>query len=160
MAFLHCRTPAIIHANLKSCNLLVTRENRVKVSDVNVRQLVDVDVNNQMSTLSAMSPHHMAPEVLLAGHAELTPACDVYSYGVCLWELLTWQKPWDNKSPWAIVQLVTGGGVLAVPPDDQLPGPDRLGPKELKAYKALMESCLVKNYHDRPSFAEIIPKLE
>ena len=42
----------------------------------------------------------MAPEVL-AGQA-FTAAADVYSFGIILWELLTWQIPWEECGPWQV----------------------------------------------------------
>ena len=39
-----------------------------------------------------MNPIWLAPEVLLGGRA--TAASDVYSFGLVLYELLTWQLPW------------------------------------------------------------------
>jgi serine/threonine protein kinase len=43
----------------------------------------------------AMNPIWLAPEVLLGGRA--TAASDVYSFGLVLYELLTWQLPWDSE---------------------------------------------------------------
>lgn len=40
----------------------------------------------------------MAPEVLAGKRYDC--AADVYSFGIILWELLTWQIPWDDLGPW------------------------------------------------------------
>ena len=76
-----------------------------------------------------------------------------------LQELLTWQKPWENENAWSIVQKVTGGGRLPIPPDHKLPGPDKPPRVELEAYKELMVHCW-NNELDRPKFPEIIGTLE
>lgn len=42
-----------------------------------------------------------APEILRGEPS--SPASDVFSLGVVLWELLTWRIPWDDcPSPWLV----------------------------------------------------------
>ena len=40
----------------------------------------------------------MAPEVLAGKRYDC--AADVYSFGIILWELMTWQIPWEDLGPW------------------------------------------------------------
>jgi serine/threonine protein kinase len=42
----------------------------------------------------------MAPEVLAGKSYDC--AADVYSFGVILWELLTWRIPWEDLGPWQV----------------------------------------------------------
>lgn len=43
----------------------------------------------------------MAPEVLAGKRYNC--AADVYSFGIILWELLTWQIPWEDLGPWQVM---------------------------------------------------------
>ena len=43
----------------------------------------------------------MAPEVLAGKRYDC--AADVYSFGIILWELLTWQIPWEDLGPWQVI---------------------------------------------------------
>ena len=35
-------------------------------------------------------------------HQDYSKAADVYSFGIVLWELLTWQIPWGNHNPFQV----------------------------------------------------------
>ncbi|KAL6748992.1 kinase-like domain-containing protein, partial [Haematococcus lacustris] len=104
MAYLHSRTPPILHLDLKTPNILVDAANRIKIADFGlstVRQATFVSCGNGNG---GGTPEWMAPEVLRSEpYAE--PA-DVYSYGVVLWELLTGLVPWADYHPMQVVGLV------------------------------------------------------
>ena len=40
------------------------------------------------------NPRWQAPEVLKS--QAFSPKSDVYSYGIIMWEMLTWQLPWPD----------------------------------------------------------------
>lgn len=42
----------------------------------------------------------MAPEVLAGKSYDC--AADVFSFGIILWELLTWRIPWEDLGPWQV----------------------------------------------------------
>ena len=84
----------------------------------------------------APQPPPQAPEVLEGGHA--TAASDVFSFGVCLWELATWRLPWAGVPPLRIIQLVTRGQRPELPPLGDLPGTSTADAASLEAYCQLM----------------------
>ena len=102
MLFLHTRSPAIVHRDLKSANLLVDALWHVKVADFNLSRALDQA--SALSTVNVTNPRWLAPEVLAGGFAGL-PA-DVWSFGTVLWEFMTWQLPFENHNPYQV-----GGGV-------------------------------------------------
>ena len=64
-------------------------------ADFNLSRWAD-EVGVRSSTGGGLlNPRWLAPEVL-TGHSA-TAASDVFSFGVVLWELLTWQLPWDSE---------------------------------------------------------------
>lgn len=85
-----------------------------------------------------LCPSHatQAPELLQGKRA--TAASDTYSFGLVLWELLSWQLPWQGASPFQIRRWVLDGRRPEVPPAHALPGPDPAPPVGLEAYCQLM----------------------
>lgn len=159
MLYLHRR--GIIHRDLKSPNLLVDSTWRVKIADFNLSKIIDVDGQNaKTGTMAGANPKWLAPEVIAGQPA--TVAGDVFSFGVVLWELLTWAIPWQKQSPWTVVAQVLGGKRLAIPPTEQLPGspPDNAAfAQQLPGYLELVNRCWAQDPADRPGFDEIIKEL-
>ena len=51
--------------------------------------------------MKGLGSRWMAPEVLAGKRYDC--AADVYSFGIILWELLTWQIPWEDLGPWQVL---------------------------------------------------------
>ncbi len=84
------------------------------------------------------TPGWMAPEVLRG--EKFNESCDVYSFAVVMWELLTGDCPWGDVSPDALTNLVGFQGKrLAVPRQVPARCPDD--------YIGLMVHC----WHQAPS---------
>ena len=75
MHYLHTLTPAIMHRNLKSHNVLVDEDYTVKVSDFSYARFYETA---QMMT-QVGTPCWLAPEVMRGGKYDLK--ADVYRYG-------------------------------------------------------------------------------
>jgi serine/threonine protein kinase len=72
----------------KLSNLLVTHDFHVRVADFGLTRIKDK--KGADSAAPQGSPAYMAPEVFMGTYDE---KCDVYSFGMCLWEMLT-QVAW------------------------------------------------------------------
>ncbi|CAJ2675946.1 unnamed protein product [Trifolium pratense] len=102
MNYLHNSTPVIVHRDLKSPNLLVDKNWVVKVCDFGLSRMKYSTFLSSRST--AGTAEWMAPEVL---RNELSDEkCDVFSYGVILWELSTLRQPWGGMNPMQVVGAV------------------------------------------------------
>lgn len=102
MNCLHTSIPTIVHRDLKSPNLLVDNNWNVKVGDFGLSRLKHNTFLSSKST--AGTPEWMAPEVLR--NEPSNEKCDVYSFGIILWELATLKLPWSGMNPMQVVGAV------------------------------------------------------
>uniref|UniRef100_A0A0D9W9B0 non-specific serine/threonine protein kinase n=1 Tax=Leersia perrieri TaxID=77586 RepID=A0A0D9W9B0_9ORYZ len=143
--YLHCLNPPIVHWDLKTPNMLVDKNWSVKVGDFGLSRF---KANTFISSKSvAGTPEWMAPEFLRGEPSN--EKCDVYSFGVILWELLTMQQPWSGLSPAQVVGAVAFQNRRLPIPQDTVP--------ELAA---LVESCWDDDPRQRPSFSSIVDTLK
>jgi len=89
LAYLHAQGgPRFVHGNIKSSNILLSRDLQACISDFGLAQLLS------SSSAQAKIIGYRAPEV--AETRKVTQMSDVYSFGVLLLELLTGKAPKDE----------------------------------------------------------------
>ncbi len=105
----------IIHRDLKPANIFIVQRSEVpsvvKVLDFGIAKLaaesLEEDDIKALTQVGAMigTPRYMSPEQ--CDGAELTPAADVYSLGVILYEMLSGAVPFSGSTPLAIAMKHT-----------------------------------------------------
>jgi tRNA A-37 threonylcarbamoyl transferase component Bud32 len=100
----------VIHRDLKPANIFIVQPKNappvVKVLDFGIAKLaadtLDDSEQNALTQTGVMigTPRYMSPEQCDGAH--LTPASDVYSLGIILYEMLTGKTPFTGPSPLAV----------------------------------------------------------
>lgn len=106
----------IVHRDLKSANCLVNKYWTVKICDFGLSRLMSDSAMNDNS--SAGTPEWMAPELIR--NEPFTEKCDIFSFGVIMWELCTLCRPWEGIPPVQIVYSVANDGARLEIPDGPL----------------------------------------
>lgn len=86
----------LVHADVKPQNILVTLEDTVKVTDFGIAQAFTDAQPGERQAVVWGSPHYFAPEQ--ARGEKPTPASDVYSIGIVLFEMLTGKLPYSGQN--------------------------------------------------------------
>ncbi|KAK8660795.1 hypothetical protein V6N13_051704 [Hibiscus sabdariffa] len=144
MNYLHTSHPTIVHRDLKTPNLLVDKNWVVKVCDFGLSRMKHHTFLSSKST--AGTPEWMAPEVLRNEPAN--EKCDVYSFGVILWELVTLRIPWKGLNPMQVVGAVGFQNRRLEIPEDVDP-----------LVAQIIRECWQTEPHLRPSFAQLMSRL-
>ena len=101
----------IIHRDLKPGNILVTKDVSPKLLDFGIAKILNPEfaadtIAPTLTGMRLMTPEYASPEQI-RGDA-LTPASDIYSLGVLLYELLTGKRPYrfSSRAPHDIARVV------------------------------------------------------
>jgi serine/threonine protein kinase len=93
---------AIIHRDIKPSNLMLTRDGRVKISDLGLAKIMTEDSDLTLTNAALGSPHFMAPEQASdAGNVD--HRADIYALGITLLYLVTGRRPYDGTTPYSVV---------------------------------------------------------
>jgi serine/threonine protein kinase len=107
----------LVHCDVKPHNMLVTPDNRLKVTDFGIaRAMATLNPGERMDVVWG-SPQYYSPEQA-AGHVP-SPASDVYSLGVVMYEMLTGTLPFTGSSAEELARLHLEAD--PVPPSEYVP---------------------------------------
>jgi serine/threonine protein kinase len=158
MAAAHAKV--IVHRDLKPTNIMLVKDadlrggERVKLLDFGIAKIVEMDVEQEQSALTATdsllgTPTYMSPEQC-RNPRDVTDRTDVYSLGVIAYEMLTGHQPFRAASE---IDTIMRHKQLVPPPASDL------NPSIPPALDALVASMLAKSPMERPEAAVIKQKL-
>uniref|UniRef100_A0AAQ4Q111 Receptor protein-tyrosine kinase n=1 Tax=Gasterosteus aculeatus aculeatus TaxID=481459 RepID=A0AAQ4Q111_GASAC len=104
----------LVHRDLAARNVLVKNPNHVKITDFGLARLLDIDETEYHADGGKVPIKWMALESIL--HRKFTHQSDVWSYGVTVWELMTFgAKPYDMIPAREIPDVLEEGERLPQP---------------------------------------------
>jgi len=93
LGYAHAR--GVIHRDIKPSNVRIASDGRVKIMDFGIARLQNADHTGSGGVIVG-TPSYMAPEQITNG--EITPATDVFAAGCLLYELLTYERPFEAET--------------------------------------------------------------
>ena len=104
----------IVHRDIKPQNIIISREEKVKVTDFGIAKAT----TSQTTTSSAMgSVHYASPEQARGGYVD--HRSDIYSLGIVMYEMVTGRVPFDGET--AVTVAVKHLQEQMVPPSKYCP---------------------------------------
>ncbi len=144
----HAHEAGVIHRDLKPQNILVTPDDRPKVGDFGLAQLIE-EMPERISMQGTLA--YMSPEQAAATPEGIAPTSDVFSLGAMLYEALTLRRAFQGDS----ASLLTA--VRNVTP----PHPRSVRPNTSSELAAIALKALAKKPAERyPSMREVAAELE
>jgi serine/threonine-protein kinase len=107
----------LVHCDIKPHNFIVTPDNRLKVTDFGIARALSTILPDERADVVWGSPQYFSPEQAV-GEAP-SPASDVYSLGIVLYETITGALPFNAPSSQELARLHLEE--YAIPPREYIP---------------------------------------
>ncbi|RYR56722.1 hypothetical protein Ahy_A05g022407 isoform D [Arachis hypogaea] len=143
LSYLHSQK--IVHRDVKTENMLLDKTRTVKIADFGVARVEASNPNDMTGETGTLG--YMAPEVLNGN--PYNRKCDVYSFGICLWEIYCCDMPYPDLSFSEITSAVVRQNLRPEIP--------RCCPSSLAN---VMKKCWDANPDKRPEMDEVVSLLE
>ncbi|NXK92299.1 NEK4 kinase, partial [Formicarius rufipectus] len=140
MALQYLHEKHILHRDLKTQNIFLTRTNIIKVGDLGIARVLE----NQYDMASTLigTPYYMSPE--LFSNKPYNHKSDVWALGCCVYEMATLKHAFNAKDMNSLVYRIIEGKLPPMPKD--------YSPQLV----AIIQTMLSKDPADRPSVRSIL----
>jgi serine/threonine-protein kinase len=115
LGYAHAR--GVVHRDIKPANLMRTPSGAIKLLDFGIAHLQKADNKLTKTGTTLGSLYYIAPELIKGSQPDA--ACDIYSLGVVLYEMVTGNKPFQGDSQYSIMTAHMQG--TPVPPIEAVP---------------------------------------
>ncbi|XP_045550258.1 ephrin type-A receptor 3-like isoform X4 [Salmo salar] len=137
-----------VHRDLAARNILVNSNLVCKVSDFGLSRVLEDDPEAAYTTQGGKIPiRWTSPEAI--AYRKFTSASDVWSYGIVMWEVVSYgERPYWEMSNQDVIKAIDEGYRLPAPMDCPV------------VLHQLMLDCWEKGRSERPKFGQIVTTLD
>lgn len=148
-ALQHAHKNHIVHRDIKPHNIMITDDDRVKVTDFGIaRAATSSTVTTTSNVLGSV--HYFSPEQARGGYTD--EKSDIYSLGIVMYEMVTGKLPYQGESPITVA--------LKHVQEDIKP-PRELNPQIPIGFENIILRCVQKRQADRyGNVSELIKDLK
>ena len=159
LSYLHGRRPAVIHRDLSSNNVLLTRHLVAKISDLGTAKMIRADSKQTKSRLTTApgTLHFMPPEALEETDPVYGTPVDVFSFAGITVHLFS--EEWPTPSAQKKRDPITKKLVALSEAQRRQQYLDRMS-GEATALKEMMMRCLDDDADERPPIKEVSEMIE
>lgn len=148
----HAHDRGFIHRDVKPKNVMLTKDNKVKLADMGLaREVSDYKIATMEKGKAYGTPYYISPEQI-RGEINIDFRADIYSLGATFYHMLTGRVPFDGNTPSAVMHKHL---------KEPLQPPDHINTKLSSGVAEVVELMMAKKREDRyPSTKELIVDLE
>ena len=136
----------VVHRDVSPHNVIVTYSGEVKVVDFGIAKALNSSTETQTGVIKGKVAY-MAPEQAMADKVDRR--ADVFSAGVCLWQIAAGVRMFRGQADVVIIQRLMSGDIPAI--RDHAPDID-------PAFEAIIQKALAPNKEDRYATADELRK--
>ncbi|MFQ5777805.1 MAG: protein kinase [Terriglobia bacterium] len=126
----------LIHRDIKPGNIIVTKDDTVKVVDFGIVRLTSTSMTSTGMVIGTVG--YMSPEQVRGEHVD--PRSDLFSVGVVMYELFAYQKPFAGPNVTAVLLKIVG---------EEPPPLTEVAPQVPPELAEIVHKCLEKDPADR-----------
>lgn len=137
LAHIHGRS--ILHRDIKSMNMFLTKDDKVKIGDLGVAKVL---MQTQFAKTFVGTPYYLSPEI--CEEKPYNEKSDIWALGCILYEMCTFRHPFNATNQAALILKILKGKYDPIPKEYS---------PELKK---LIDTILQKNSYARPGVFQLL----
>ena len=138
----HIHRKRILHRDIKTLNIFLTRDDKVKIGDLGVAKMLE---SADFAQTMVGTPFYLSPE--LCEEKPYNEKSDIWALGCLVYEMCTYRHPFEAANQGSLILKIIRGKYTPILSTYS---------KELRD---IVDSCLERDYKRRPTAALILSRV-